>query len=557
MKNDVDVAIIGGGPAGSTAGALLRKYAPNLSVTIFERERFPRDHVGESQLPLIGRVLDEMGVWNAVEAANFPIKVGATYRWGTTDDLWDFDFIDGQTLTDRDRPARYEGVRRDTAFQVDRAKYDKILLDHAKRLGCKVREETAIREILHTNDRVETLRLDNGEEIKPRYVIDASGGAGILRRAMGVEISSPTNLRNIAIWRYWDNAEWAVKIGVGGTRVFVMSLGYGWIWFIPLGPTRTSVGLIVPAEYYKSSGERPEALYDKAMGEDPMIAGLLKNATPEEGLFTTKDWSFVADRTVGENWFLAGESAGFADPILAAGMTLAHQGAREAAYTIVALEQGHEDAAWLRQSFDEVQRRRLGQHIRFADYWYSANAQFTDLKEFTREIARDAGLELDADAAWQWLGTGGFATEYLGGTALGSFDVNALKLLTKRFGDRMAAWKIADKNRFTLHLEGAEKVDVPLYHEGAIQRVKCHVRGNRRLPVFGVYQAVIRALKWGADAESIQKNLEAIRFSSFNWISPGQWRFMGLQTLEAMVTEGWVKADFEPGGECFKISSTT
>ncbi len=554
MIRDIDVAIIGGGPAGSTVGTLLKKYGRKLNVAIFERERFPRDHVGESQLPAIGKVLDEMGVWNAVEAAGFPIKIGATYRWGTTDDLWDFDFAKGVELTDRGRPSKFEGVRRETAFQVERGLYDKILLDHAAKMGCQVFQETAVREVLREGDRVTSLKLSTGEEISPRYVIDASGSGGIVRRAMGVGTTVPTSLMNIAIWRYWQNAEWAEKIGVGGTRVQVMSIGYGWLWFIPLGPTRTSVGFVVPAQYYKESGERPEALYERAIAEDPLIARLLQNATAEEGTHATKDWSFLSDRTAGENWFLAGESAGFADPILAAGMTLAHQGARELAYTIVALEQGREDAQWLKDSYCDAQRKRLGQHIRFADYWYSANAQFTDLKEFTREIARDAGLELDADSAWQWLGTGGFTNEQLGATNLGSFDVRAIKLLTERLGDRIATWTITKTNRFTLDLEGAETIYLPFYHDGQIDRVKCYQRGDRRLPVLGVYQAVIRALKWGGEVAKFLVNIEAIRFSSFPHIHPEHFQLYAFQTLEVMVTDGWVKAELDPDQVCLTFT---
>src|ERR1700722_14015595 len=129
---DCDVAVIGGGPGGSTLGTFLKKYNPNISVEIFEREVFPRDHVGESHLPLISYYLDEMGVWDRIEAADFPIKIGATYKWGKTKELWDFDFIFGGQLKDEPRPAKFEGQRRFTAFQVDRAKYDQILLDYAQ-----------------------------------------------------------------------------------------------------------------------------------------------------------------------------------------------------------------------------------------------------------------------------------------------------------------------------------------------------------------------------------------------------------------------------------------
>ena len=88
-----DVAIVGGGPAGSTTAGFLRKYGQDCKVIVLEREKFPRDHVGESQLPPISRILDELGVWDKIEAANFPIKIGASYRWGKNPEIWDFEFI--------------------------------------------------------------------------------------------------------------------------------------------------------------------------------------------------------------------------------------------------------------------------------------------------------------------------------------------------------------------------------------------------------------------------------------------------------------------------------
>ena len=132
---DFDVAIIGGGPAGSTCSTLLKKYNPSLKVLVVERERFPREHIGESQLPPITPVLEEMGVWDKVEAANFPIKIGATYRWGSSPDLWDFEFIPAKYFVSQERPSKLTAQRRMLAFQVERAIYDKILLDHARECG--------------------------------------------------------------------------------------------------------------------------------------------------------------------------------------------------------------------------------------------------------------------------------------------------------------------------------------------------------------------------------------------------------------------------------------
>jgi hypothetical protein len=118
---------------------------------------------------------------------------------------------------------------------------------------------------------------------------------------MEVSAEYPTALRNIAVWDYWQNAEWSEKIGVGGTVVQVRSFGWGWLWFIPLSPTRTSIGLITSAEYYKASGESTEALYKRAISEEPRIRALVENANSENQLQATKDWSYIADRLVGEN----------------------------------------------------------------------------------------------------------------------------------------------------------------------------------------------------------------------------------------------------------------
>src|SRR4029079_6286038 len=95
-------------------------------------------------LPPIGAILHEMGVWDKVEAANFPIKIGATYRWGKTKGLWDFDFLPPASFKDERRPGKYVGQRKATAFQVDRSIYDQILLDHARELGAEAREETRV-----------------------------------------------------------------------------------------------------------------------------------------------------------------------------------------------------------------------------------------------------------------------------------------------------------------------------------------------------------------------------------------------------------------------------
>jgi len=549
MSADYDIAIIGGGPAGSTVGTLLAKYKPSLKVIILEREQFPRDHVGESQLPLVCRILDEMGVWDKVEAAGFPIKIGGTYRWGSTDDLWDFEFLPDGKFDPAPRPGKYAGQRLSTAFQVDRGIFDKILLDHAAEVGCTVHQSTAVREVLSAGDRVEGLVLEGGSKITARYYVDASGHSGILRRHLSVPLDYPSNLQNIAIWNYWENAEWASSIGVGGTRVQVLAQKIGWIWFIPLGTERTSIGLIVPVEYYKKQGKRPEDIYSEALSSDRIVSKLIRNAIPETSVRTTKDWSFVAERLTGENWFLAGECAGFADPILSAGMSLAHSGAREVAYAILAMEAGEYESSWLRSQYCINHRGHIRQHIRFADYWYTAHGAFSDLKEHSREIAEEVGLKMSAEEAWRWLGQGGFI-DSSGSTDIGFFGSLATKELISSFTGEAAYFEIEGKTHFKLDLAGAEKDWVAELADGKITRYRAYRRGSKVLPFVKVMGWLCRYL---SDERSFHELKDAAKKqAASNSMTQQQYQFFWSQCikcLETLVSYGWAIARTEPDAE--------
>jgi flavin-dependent dehydrogenase len=554
---DFDVVIIGGGPGGSTTGSLLRKYGPDLRVLILEREIFPRDHIGESHLPPISAVLDEMGCWDKVEAANFPIKVGGTYRWGKSPELWHFEFLPLADFKDEPRPGKYEGFRQQTAFQVDRSIYDKILLDHAAELGCVVRQGTRVAEILRDGDRVDGLRLGDGSVVTARYYIDASGNAAILRKAMGVAIDCPTSLKNIALWDYWENAEWAAHIGVGGTRIQIMSLGYGWLWFIPIGPTRTSLGFVCPAEYYKQSGQTAEALYAQAVAADERISALVAKGTRRGVVETTNDWSFLAERTVGENWFLVGETAGFADPILSAGMTLTQTGARELAFTLLELlGPGGHDPAWLKLNYDQNQRARVRQHIRFADYWYACNGQFTDLQAHCAEIAREAGLDLSPQKAWAWLAQGGFANDVVGQAGIGGCSLTVVKSLGSFMGPGAIDWQISGKNRFTLKLEGAAKETLAVYEAGRVAAVQCLARGGRKLPITGFYDLWVQLLQREARIEAVLPALQA--WLTREILPEHRRRALGdaFEALEVMVSEGWVEAALDPERNRLELGGT-
>ena len=547
-----DVVIIGGGPGGSTVASFLKKYRPSMDVLVLEREKFPRDHVGESQLPPIGPVLNELGVWDKVEAANFPIKIGATFRWGNTRDLWDFQLYPAELFKDEPRPGKYAGQRMHTAWQVDRSIYDEILLDHSASLGAEVREETKVVEVLREGDKITGIKLEDGTIETGRYYIDASGSSGFMRRAMGIEIVEPSNLRNIALWDYWVDTEWAYSIGTGGTRIQVLSIGYGWLWFIPIGETRTSIGLVCPAEYYKKCGLTKEELYDQALRDEPLITELIKDAKRDNIIRSTRDWSYYAERMHGENWFLVGEAAGFADPILSAGLTMAHLGGKELACTIMALDDGKIDAQWLKDQMDENQTRRVKQHIQFADFWYTANGIFTDCKEYTSLIAKEAGMTMNAHDAFQWFGTGGFIHENTG-SGFSGCDFYTMKDTIELLTQSKAELECLKYNHFEMNLEGATEEQFAFYEKGQVIPITRWRRGDTTLPKSGMYFVIVQIINMRKDLPWVFGQMA--RAILDRGIRPDLDSALayGLGFLESMIHGGWVIATRDEANPLFEF----
>jgi hypothetical protein len=278
-----------------------------------------------------------------------------------------------------------------------------------------------------------------------------------------------------------------------------------------------------------------------------LIGGLLNHAKSEGLLQATKDWSYLSKRFWGQNWFLVGDACGFADPILSAGMTLAQVGAMRLACSILELESGQKSPDWIRNSYQQVQRENIRNHIRFADYWYSANSRFTDLKEYCSTIAKEAGLSLDAEDAFQWLGTGGFTSDIVGLPFSATFSLGSVKRVVRNFSGRDAGWAVTRNNIFKRNAEGSTEDVFPLYSNGKIETVPCLRRGDRILPLRLAYKYV-----WAALAHESEISLLAERFL----LEAGLARVnlqrrdvvdFGIAALEAMVLDGWATASYEEG----------
>lgn len=550
MTEKFDVVIVGGGPGGTTTATLLKKYRPELQVLVVERERFPREHIGESQLPVIGKVLKEMGVWEKVEAEGFIIKFGASYTWGHTKEPWVFGFIPDDEVRDDPRPAPFEGWRTRVALQVDRARYDEVLLRHAQAVGCEVSEGTPVQQVNRTGDRIDSLQLSNGREVAADYYVDASGNAAVLRRAMGVKVDSPTLLQNVAFWDYFEKPGMNKSIlERGSIRIRIRSVPWGWVWYIALSDDRTSVGLVTPASYFKTCGKAAEDLFRESLAMPADLQELLSEAKCSGQIRRTNDWSFVADRVCGENWFLCGEALGFADPILSAGMTLTHTCARHLAYMILELKNGRHDAAWLKREYESVQRRRVIQHMKFAEYWYTGNGFFDAIQENCAQIAEKAGLKLTPSEAFRWLSNGGIDDE-IGQVSIGGLSLAGIKGVQWRLSHKVneqVSYLIDGKSSFKLRTQGAVNDYVCGLENGRIERVPALVRDGEQLVLAGAYRIVYEALQKHSKVAEIFEYVNKRAVAEYGAANLKHVLQECMQCLEMMVAKKWVAAYIRHG----------
>jgi hypothetical protein len=235
---------------------------------------------------------------------------------------------------------------------------------------------------------------------------------------------------------------------------------------------------------------------------------------------------------------------------------LTQSGAREAAYTLVSLLKREHKAEWLLKHYNDNQRSRITQHIRFADFWYSANGAFTDLQEYTREIARDAGLTLDPQQAFQWLGTGGFTHDQLGQAVIGGFDLGGVRQLAQRLVNADEdVWQISNFNRFRLALSDAEQVDIPAYVDGKVHVVPSLHRGVSRLPLVGAFRLVVKALEKHERADQLLGSLRELAAGQTAAMHPDQALQQFLMCLELMINESWVTTELVPGEPCIVMKT--
>ena len=347
-----DVAIIGGGPAGSTAATLLARAGRR--VIVCERDKFPRFHIGESLLPISMKTFSRLGVHEKFEQAGFLRKYGGEMASACSEKGVKFYFKDGYRS------------QTETSYQVPRAEFDKVLLDHAAENGAEVREQTPVKKVEFFDDRVE-LQLE-GEKISARYVIDASGRHSILGNHFQLKETYP-RLQKISIFAHYEGVE--ADEGRDGTLTRQLRAADRWFWYIPLPNDRASIGIVLDTALYRQTKKSPEDFLEESLAAQPFLARRMTHARRVTPAYASADFSYRQARLTGERWMLAGDAAGFIDPVFSSGVFLALLAGEQSADILDIVLDHPRKAPRLFARYERLLRRAMKGYLRFVDAWYS------------------------------------------------------------------------------------------------------------------------------------------------------------------------------------------
>jgi flavin-dependent dehydrogenase len=356
-----DVLVIGGGPAGSCAAARLCQHG--LRVLVVEKCAFPRFRIGESLLPAGNRVLAELGVLPKVEAGGFVPKFGAEFHRGDGSGVKKVLFSRGLV----------PGL--DRAFQVDRARFDALLLDHARALGAEVRMETAAHSIEPApgGHRVALAGAGGESAITVPWVIDATGRETGLMTGQKRALEPPIFPKRMAIYSHFRGV--ARAAGPEGGNILIVRLEDGWAWLIPIDAERTSVGVVTTVAAFRAAGRSPADYFQSAVGGSRKLGELLAAATPAMAFHVTSDYSYFRRELAQERLVLAGDAAGFFDPIFSSGVYLATwSGVRAADAVARAHAAGRALTAGERRRYTQEIRRHAGVFEKLIHAFYDDHA---------------------------------------------------------------------------------------------------------------------------------------------------------------------------------------
>lgn len=338
---DYDVIVVGGGPAGSTAGALLAEAG--RKVLIIDREKFPRFRVGESLMPATYWTLERLGVLDKMKCSNFPNKHSVQFftKNGTAAAPYYFSRVDPHESSQ--------------TWQVDRLDFDHMLLRNASDKNADVFEEVRVHDVLFDGDRAIGIcaEFKNGvkRNISGKVIVDATGQSTLIAKKFKLRRTDP-NLKHCAFFTRYKGAHRDAGIDEGATLIMHTETGKSWFWYIPQPHDVVSVGVVGSLDYLvKGRSNNPTAVFEEELALCKPLQERIEGSEIVHQVRVLKDFTYVATRIAGDGWVLAGDAYGFIDPIYSSGVFLALKGGELAADSIL---EGFE--------IDDFSAAQLGKH---------------------------------------------------------------------------------------------------------------------------------------------------------------------------------------------------
>jgi len=318
-----DAIVIGGGPAGSTAGALLAEQGHR--VLLLERESFPRYHIGESLIPYTWFTLNRLGVLDWLRQSACPKKYSVQFVSITGKVSQPFYFF---------KTIPHECSQ---TWQIWRGDFDQMLLDNAAKKGVEVRHHVSVRDVLMEGSRVVGVRADTkdgvkGEEIRAKVVIDASGRDSLLSRKFGWK-DRDADLNKVAAWTYFEGAKRDPGLDEGATTVAYIPQK-GWFWYIPMAGNVVSVGVVAEPSYLYRDSRDPEAIFHREAEACTWIQERISIGKQMKPVRVTGEYSYHSQKIGGDGFCLAGDAFAFLDPLFSTGVFLALKSGEMAADTV-------------------------------------------------------------------------------------------------------------------------------------------------------------------------------------------------------------------------------
>ncbi len=361
IRDRYDVVVVGGGPAGTTFGRMMRERG--FDTLVVERGSHPRFSVGESLLPGTMAVWQELGLLERFEKAGFLRKYGAYFCFADGGAPEYFHFPDARR------------VSAPHAYEVPRARFDEILWEAAVEDGVTCADRTSVERFRFDGDRATgvELRLPDGGRttVTSRLVADCSGRATRLARQLGTRQRN-RRLDKVALYCHYDDV--VCSVGEDAGTIAIVATAFGWMWLIPFAGGAASVGAVIERSWYaarREAGLANDAVWSEVLSQVPAVSHRLAHASPTRPVEAVADFQYRVDPIAGDGWVVIGDAAAFVDPVFSSGVHLAVTGARRAsraAATALAngrLPRARDFARYVRRSRDA-----LRVYSKFIYAWY-------------------------------------------------------------------------------------------------------------------------------------------------------------------------------------------